>query len=53
MWGGNEKIDVYDDGRFYAVIRLRREGLNELEFLAQDNAGNESRQTRSAYVELY
>lgn len=53
LWADNEKIDVYDDGRFYAVIRLRREGLNELEFLAQDNAGNESRVMRSAYVELY
>jgi hypothetical protein len=53
LWADNEKIDVYDDGRFYAVIKLRREGLNELEFLAQDNAGNESRMMRSAYVELY
>ena len=53
LWIDNEKIDVFDDGRFYAVVRLRREGLNDLLFRAQDTAGNETRIERSAYVEVY
>ena len=47
------KIEVYDDGRFYAVIRMRKEGLNALRFLAQDTAGNETTFERSAYVERF
>jgi hypothetical protein len=53
VWVDAEKIDLYDDGSFNAVVRLRREGLNELMFRAQDTAGNETKLTRSAYVELY
>jgi len=53
LWVDNEKIDVYDDGRFYAVVRLRRDGLNALRFRAQDTAGNETSLVRDAYVESY
>ncbi len=53
LWVDNEKVDVFDDGRFYAVVRLRREGLNDLLFRAQDTAGNETRVQRAAYVEVY
>ena len=53
VWVDAEKIDLYDDGSFNAVVRLRREGMNELIFRAQDTAGNETKLTRSAYVELY
>ena len=42
-----------DSGTFYAVIRLRREGLNQLRFVAQDTAGNETELLRSAFVEVY
>ncbi|HKQ61179.1 MAG TPA: hypothetical protein VJS92_07795 [Candidatus Polarisedimenticolaceae bacterium] len=53
LWVDSEKVEVSDDGTFYAVVRLRKEGLNELKLLAQDTAGNESRVSRTAYVELY
>jgi hypothetical protein len=53
LWVDNNKIDVYGDGSFNAVVRLRREGLNEVLLVAQDNAGNEARLTRTAVVELY
>lgn len=53
LWIDNEKIDVYDDGTFYAVVRLRKEGLNNLRFVAQDTAGNEQELARTAYVEVY
>ena len=53
LWADNERLDVDDNGTFYAVIRMRKEGTNGVEFVAQDNAGNETRVTRSAYVELY
>lgn len=53
VWVDNEKIDVDDNGTFYAVIRLRKEGFNELQFLAQDTSGNETAMNRSAYVESF
>jgi hypothetical protein len=53
LWVDNEKVDVYDDGTFYSVVRLRKEGVNEVVFLAQDAAGNETRVTRRTYVESY
>ncbi len=53
LWIDSEKVDVYEDGSFYAVIRLRKEGVNELHLLAQDAAGNEARLTHRAYVESY
>lgn len=53
LWADNEKIDIDDSGTFYAVIRLRREGLNEVQFMAQDNAGNEATLRRGAFVERF
>jgi hypothetical protein len=53
LWADNEKVDVFDDGTFYAVLRLRKEGLNELRFVAQDTAGNETEVVRSTYVEIF
>ena len=52
-WIDNEKVDVYEDGSFHAVIRLRKEGENIVEFLAQDAAGNEQVLKRPVYVETY
>jgi hypothetical protein len=48
-----EKIDVDDSGSFYAVVRLRKEGVNNLTFVAQDAAGNEARVKRQAYTESF
>jgi hypothetical protein len=53
LWADNEKIEVSDDGVFYAVLRLRKEGVNQLRFVAQDTAGNEAEIVKSTYVELY
>lgn len=53
LWVDSEKIDVQDDGRFYAVVRLRREGENIVKLRAQDTAGNETVQARSALVEIF
>ncbi len=48
-----QKIDVYDDGAFTAVVRMKKEGLNELVIVAQDPAGNETHMRRSVYVESF
>ena len=53
LWVDNNKVEVYDDGSFNAVVKLRKEGLNELLLVAQDTAGNETTLNKSAYVELY
>ena len=53
LWVDNEKIDILADGSFSTVVKLRREGLNDVRFVAQDSAGNETEMIRSAYVELY
>jgi hypothetical protein len=53
LWVDDEKVDIYDDGRFYAVVRLRKEGQNDVVFRAQDTAGNETRLSRTTYVEVY
>jgi hypothetical protein len=53
LWIDGEKVDVYDDGSFYAVVRLRKEGVNEVVFEAQDAAGNKARVTKRALVESY
>jgi hypothetical protein len=53
LWIDSEKVDVYDDGTFYAVIRLRKEGNNDVQLVAQDAAGNEARLVKRAYVEQF
>jgi len=53
LWIDNNKVDVFEDGSFNAVVKLRREGVNELLIVAQDPAGNETSVTRQAYVETF
>jgi hypothetical protein len=53
LWVDNEKQEVFEDGQFSTVVRLRRDGMNEIRFVAQDTAGNETELTRAAYVEIY
>ncbi len=48
-----QKVDVYDDGAFTAVVRMKKDGMNQVELLAQDPAGNMTRMRRSVYVESY
>jgi hypothetical protein len=48
-----QKVDVYDDGAFTAVVRMKKDGMNQVEILAQDPAGNTTRMRRSVYVESY
>jgi hypothetical protein len=50
---GGQQIDVYDDGAFTAVIRMKKEGRNDLDIVAHDTAGNETRLRRSVFVESY
>ncbi len=53
LWVDNEKVEVTDDGAFYAVIRLRKEGVNDVVLMAQDAAGNVRKLTHRAYVDTY
>lgn len=53
LWVDNERVDVYDDGTFYAVIRLRKEGVNDVQIVAQDAAGNVTKLVHRAYVDSY
>jgi hypothetical protein len=48
-----QAIDVYDDGAFTAVIRMKKEGRNDLEIIAHDPSGNETRMSRAVFVESY
>ncbi len=48
-----QKVDVYDDGSFTAVVRLTSEGYNDLNIVAQDPAGNISRARKRVYVESF
>ncbi|MCZ6695804.1 MAG: FecR domain-containing protein [Acidobacteria bacterium] len=48
-----KKIDVYDDGSFTAVVRLKHEGYNKLIIVAQDAAGNTSRTSKRVFVESF
>ncbi len=48
-----QRVDVFDDGTFTAVIKLTREGRNTLNIVAQDISGNETQVKRTAYVEAF
>lgn len=48
-----QRVDVFDDGTFTAVIKLTREGKNVLNIVAQDISGNETTVKRTAYVEAF
>ncbi len=49
----SEIADVDEDGIFYAVHRLRKEGANEIYIIAQDPSGNETREKRMVFLEEY
>ncbi|MCZ6651201.1 MAG: hypothetical protein O7D35_11100 [Acidobacteria bacterium] len=53
LWVDNLKVDVYEDGTFTAVVRLHKEGRNQLEIIAQDPAGNETVARREAYLDVF
>ncbi len=53
LWIDDNKVELFGDGSFNAVVRLRREGKNEVVLVAQDNAGNETTVRRTAFVEIY
>jgi len=53
LWVEGERVDVDDNGVFYAVVRLKKDGLNQVQVVAQDSAGNETRKALNAYVESY
>ncbi|HXU11172.1 MAG TPA: FecR domain-containing protein [Candidatus Binatia bacterium] len=48
-----QKVDVYDDGSFTAVVRMKKDGPNEVQIVSQDGAGNTTKMRRSVYVESY
>ncbi|MBI4160995.1 MAG: FecR domain-containing protein [Acidobacteria bacterium] len=50
---GRQKVDVYEDGSFTAIVRLEKEGLNQLQIRVQDPAGNATSMTKSVYVESF
>jgi hypothetical protein len=53
LWVDNEKVEVSADGAFYAVVRLRKEGVNDIQLVAQDASGNVRKLTHRAYVDPY
>jgi len=48
-----QPVDVYDDGSFTAVVKMKHDGPNTVEIVAQDTAGNETKIRKSVYVETY
>lgn len=48
-----QRVDVYDDGAFTAVVRMKRDGMNHVEIVSQDTAGNTTRMRRTVYVESF
>ncbi|GAB4225043.1 MAG: hypothetical protein Kow0062_27350 [Acidobacteriota bacterium] len=53
LWIDGENVDVEDDGSFTWVIKLHQDGRNRIEFVAQDAAGNETRQVRDVWVQTF
>lgn len=53
LWVDGERINVDEEGAFYAVVRLKRDGTNVVRVMAQDPSGNETRKTMEAYLESY
>jgi hypothetical protein len=47
-----KKVDVGDDGSFTTIVKLRKEGRNNVRFVAQDAAGNETTVIRVAEVKI-
>ncbi len=53
LWIDGESVDVDDDGSFTWVIKLHQDGRNRITFVAQDAAGNETRQVRDVWVQTF
>lgn len=53
LWVDNEKVDVSVDGTFYAVVRLKKEGVNDVMIMAQDAAGNTRKLNQRAFLDPY
>lgn len=53
LWVDDEKVDVSVDGTFYAVIRLKKEGVNDVVIMAQDAAGNTRKLNQRAFLDPY
>jgi len=53
VWVDGERVDINDAGAFNWVVKLRSDGENKLQFLAQDAAGNETRRIGYAYVDVF
>jgi hypothetical protein len=53
VWIADERVDVNEDGSFTWVIKLRRDGMNDIQLLAEDAAGNETRRVGQAYVDVF
>jgi hypothetical protein len=51
--GTTKRVDVDGSGRFTTVLKLTREGQNQIQVRAQDAAGNESVVTRMATVRTF
>ena len=48
-----QPVDVDDDGAFTAVVKMKHDGPNTVEIVAQDIAGNETRMKKNVYVETF
>ena len=48
-----QPVDVEDDGGFTAVVKMKHDGPNTVEIVAQDASGNETRLKKSVYVETF
>jgi hypothetical protein len=53
LWVDDEKVEVSEDGSFYAVVRLRKEGVNEIVLVVQDAAGNQRKVSQKAFVDAF
>jgi hypothetical protein len=53
VWVDGERADVSDAGKFTWVVKLREDGLNKIQLLAQDAAGNETRVLAHARVDVF
>ncbi|MFN7965625.1 MAG: FecR domain-containing protein [Acidobacteriota bacterium] len=53
VWIDGERVDVGDSGKFTWVVKLREDGLNKIQLLAQDAAGNETRKLTHAQVDVF
>lgn len=53
VWIEGERAEVDDQGKFTWVVKLREDGENKLQILAQDAAGNEAKALAYAHVDVF